>query len=85
MKSLTSMSFWIGLNDPDKDGNYKWLDKSNSTYRNWFNKRIGSCVMATSGGWSDENCFSLHSSVCEYKQGRKQLYAVNVIKLFHKM
>ena len=69
MESQTSMPFWIGLKDLDKDSNYEWLDKSNSTYRNWFNKGRENCVVAASGGWSTANCSSPHSSVCEYKQG----------------
>lgn len=76
MEYLTSMPFWIGLNDQDKDGNHEWLDKGNSTYINWLKKGTENCVVATSGGWSSEKCTSYHSSVCEYKQGRKQFYAV---------
>lgn len=76
MESLTSLPFWIGLSNHNDAENYEWLDKSSSTYRNWsnggavVNKYTQYCVLANSSGWRSESCYTILSSVCEYKLGQ---------------
>ena len=61
---------WIGLQSPQRNGVYQWVDGSKPTYTNWgpFKPSPDSdgCVIITYGGrWYTMLCVAELSSICE--------------------
>jgi hypothetical protein len=63
-------SWWIGLNDRRREGNYRWSDRSTVDYLAWGPGEPNDagnedCVeLRTSGGWNDLNCFAGRPFIC---------------------
>ncbi|XP_077993991.1 macrophage mannose receptor 1-like [Glandiceps talaboti] len=67
-------SYWIGLTDLNRLGNYYWIDGAPVTYSNWANNqpdtRTGDCVAISSTGvfpglWSGLSCVDQLPYICE--------------------
>ncbi|XP_065683392.1 uncharacterized protein LOC100215503 isoform X1 [Hydra vulgaris] len=77
LKALSGKSdfFWIGMNDLDSKGIYRWSDQSPTFLVNWYsgNPKIGTlkerCVLVRSvdGFWMNEDCSSFNSFICKKK------------------
>ncbi|XP_070535732.1 macrophage mannose receptor 1-like [Ptychodera flava] len=68
---------WIGLNDVEQGGTYRWSDSSPVLYTKWSDgepsKDSGEgCVrMGIDGGWDDSRCSLQTGAVCKYYIGNK--------------
>jgi hypothetical protein len=73
----TGYTFWIGLADAIKEGDFKWIDdRSTPTFENWAPNQpdnfmnIEDCVhLITSRNyeWNDRRCIDRLKFVCEQK------------------
>ncbi|XP_033613212.1 C-type lectin domain family 17, member A [Fukomys damarensis] len=70
----SSRVYWLGLNDKDKEGNWRWLDGSPVTLSFWEphepNNAFGSedCAsMKKDGTWNDLPCGTTTYWICEQK------------------
>ena len=68
-----SRRMYIGLNDINYEGNFKWLDGTDVTYHNWHGSEPNggqseNCVMFTSWDlmWYDMRCNRKLGSLCEF-------------------
>ena len=75
MHGINSIYSWIGLNDLDQEGDFRWLDGSPLTYHNkWYAAMTTSvdaydCVYWNMHLMVESNCNSRRSFVCEVKEG----------------
>ncbi|XP_069112910.1 uncharacterized protein [Argopecten irradians] len=66
-------TFWIGLNDIEKEGTYEWIDRSSLFFknsvmtRNEFNSVTKNCIVqeVLTGSWTPVSCEEEHFYVCE--------------------
>ena len=70
--------FWIGYNDIEVEGTFKWSDGMPDTYQNWDNgegfgspKENEDCVMLQKGHkhkyhWHDAPCSRVENFVCKF-------------------
>uniref|UniRef100_A0A8C1ZCU1 C-type lectin domain-containing protein n=1 Tax=Cyprinus carpio TaxID=7962 RepID=A0A8C1ZCU1_CYPCA len=60
---------WIGLTDTDVEGTWKWVDRSNMTFRFWEtgqqNNKEEDCALSHSPGWADFPCGDRYNWICE--------------------
>uniref|UniRef100_A0A8C2BXU4 C-type lectin domain-containing protein n=1 Tax=Cyprinus carpio TaxID=7962 RepID=A0A8C2BXU4_CYPCA len=60
---------WIGLTDTDVEGTWKWVDRSNMTFRFWEtgqqNNIEEDCALTRSTGWADFPCGNKYNWICE--------------------
>ncbi|XP_067396465.1 C-type lectin domain family 4 member G-like [Emydura macquarii macquarii] len=74
-KNSNGKNYWIGLNDINKEGTFKWIDDSSVSYSNWNQGEpndAGSgedCVnMGGDGKWKDASCaMNGDGWICEKK------------------
>ncbi|XP_048579857.1 uncharacterized protein LOC5521688 isoform X1 [Nematostella vectensis] len=64
--------FWIGFNDRGSEGNFSWVDGSNSSFKNWRkgepnNWQNEDCAEAVwnTGQWNDELCSNTYGYICK--------------------
>ncbi|XP_064113636.1 hepatic lectin-like [Macrobrachium nipponense] len=77
IRNQTVIDYWIGLNDKDIEGRFKWsVDNSsiqdNGNYSRWASGQpdnddgIQDCgVIYSTGTWDDRNCIYGHYFTCE--------------------
>jgi hypothetical protein len=69
--ATTAAYFWIGLNDLEIEGNFKWADGDETTYENWHEPRgvraDDDCVYMSmkNGEWFNDDCNKHFYAVCE--------------------
>ncbi|XP_067396467.1 C-type lectin domain family 4 member G-like [Emydura macquarii macquarii] len=74
-KNSKGKNYWIGLNDIDKEGTFKWIDHSSVSYRNWDQGEPNDdhnredCVhILKNGKWNDAPCgMNQDGWICEKK------------------
>jgi hypothetical protein len=65
-----NVEWWIGLNDVQQEGQFRWVDGSPLTY-NYFqsgepnNSGNEDCVLLRDVGWNDQSCGSERRWICE--------------------
>ncbi|XP_028576819.1 hepatic lectin-like isoform X1 [Podarcis muralis] len=66
--------YWIGLNDIDEEGEWRWIDGTNylSSYKNWrqgqpsdYQNKEDCAEIHFSGEWNDESCSTANFYICE--------------------
>ncbi|KAI5087738.1 CD209 antigen-like protein C, partial [Silurus meridionalis] len=75
IKHISSIrEVWIGLSDKDKEGEWKWVDASPLTFKDWGQGEPGgkeeeNCVeiykSSNSIIWNDKNCSKKLNCICE--------------------
>ena len=62
---------WIGLEDPDSDDVYTWIDDSAITYSDWKGGEPKGevCVTLGKSGWKSEKCSEKAQFVCQRPLG----------------
>ena len=67
--SLNGQSIWIGLNDREIEGDFKWSDGTLSSFRAFMQGEPSSgledCVLFELRGWNDFLCDSSCWSICK--------------------
>ncbi|XP_067417522.1 perlucin-like protein [Emydura macquarii macquarii] len=74
-KNSNGKNYWIGLNDIDKEGTFKWIDDSSMSYRNWNQGEPNDAqsgedcaYMYGNGKWNDALCeINQDGWICEKK------------------
>ncbi|XP_067417521.1 low affinity immunoglobulin epsilon Fc receptor-like [Emydura macquarii macquarii] len=74
-KNSNGKNYWIGLNDINKEGTFKWIDDSSVSYSNWNKGEPNNhpsdedCVhMYGYGKWNDASCgMNQDGWICEKK------------------
>ncbi|CAM9106860.1 unnamed protein product, partial [Ectocarpus fasciculatus] len=68
---VLSSSFWIGYNDLDDEGVWRWADGSNGTFEMWANGEPSNsgeedCARKNNGGftWNDVSCTTAMYGLC---------------------
>uniref|UniRef100_H3AC89 C-type lectin domain-containing protein n=1 Tax=Latimeria chalumnae TaxID=7897 RepID=H3AC89_LATCH len=71
-----SSSVWIGLNDPEKNGKWEWIDGSMVKFRNWYSYQpdnylaseyCGELYFSDLQRWNDRNCEGEQPFLCKYQ------------------
>ncbi|XP_032998408.1 hepatic lectin-like [Lacerta agilis] len=75
LKSQTrNERYWIGLNDIDEEGEWRWIDGTNylNSYKNWrpgqpsdYQNKEDCAEIHLSGEWNDESCSTANFYICE--------------------
>ncbi|XP_030053358.1 CD209 antigen-like protein B isoform X5 [Microcaecilia unicolor] len=73
--NIGSENYWIGLNDKDKEGDWRWVDRSPLSFTFWLNGEPNNhneedCAhlvynAATKAQWNDINCDNTFRWICE--------------------
>ena len=70
----SSLKYWIGLSDLDKNDRFEWSDGTDFNYENWGSGEpnryngLEDCVelrIRSSGTWNDANCYVSRNFVCK--------------------
>ena len=67
-----SEPFWIGLDDRQTEGTFRWVDGKKSNYKNWAGGEPNDwsnedCVsIKKDGKWNDLDCDSMAQYACKY-------------------
>ncbi|XP_060102033.1 lithostathine-1-beta-like [Heteronotia binoei] len=74
---LDDVNVWIGLHDPQKNGRWRWSNRSLVNYKSWFtgmpdnykNQEYCTELWRQSGyvGWNDVNCKHERPYICKYE------------------
>ncbi|XP_014872025.1 asialoglycoprotein receptor 2-like [Poecilia latipinna] len=62
LAALIKQEAWIGLNDKETEGSWKWVDGTSPEFKNWLGSQPDNG--GTSGRWGEEDC------VCVNKDGK---------------
>lgn len=69
-------TFWLGLNDWDKEGTWVWTDDSAVSFTAWnptepnnWNNQEDCSILLGSGKWVDISCFSRIKPLCKRRKG----------------
>ena len=53
---------WIGLNDLEEEGSWRWIDSSNATVSFWGSNQPNSAALQYSRGTGDQDCAAMDMS-----------------------
>ncbi|XP_006861372.1 PREDICTED: regenerating islet-derived protein 4 [Chrysochloris asiatica] len=69
-----SQPVWIGLHDPQKRQQWRWIDGSSYLYKTWTGKSLGEnkhCAEISSSHqfstWNNDECNKLRHFLCKYR------------------
>ena len=76
-------AIWIGYNDIAQEGNFTWIDGTETKYTKWgtdepnnnFLERgedCGEIDFHQNGTWNDENCLRKRPFICKFRHGLLQ-------------
>ncbi|XP_054887413.1 C-type lectin domain family 10 member A-like [Poeciliopsis prolifica] len=58
--ALIKKEAWIGLNDKETEGSWKWVDGSSLEFKNWLGSQPDNG--GTSGRWGEEDCVHVNNN-----------------------
>uniref|UniRef100_A0A3B5QVR0 C-type lectin domain family 17, member A-like n=1 Tax=Xiphophorus maculatus TaxID=8083 RepID=A0A3B5QVR0_XIPMA len=60
LAALFKKEAWIGLNDKETEGSWKWVDGTSPEFKNWHDSQPNNG--GTSGRWGEEDCAHVYNN-----------------------